>query len=205
MSTVRAHVGTPLVLLAVVLAAGCLAQPAARLRFAGDNPDLRAGGAMSFVAYQTPFSIGSIVICLTSPAAATITKVALRDPRGSGRVDAFAVRPRTPTTDEPFLDARAMSLVEFGGGFDPDGTQTVSGACAEPGASEPGANGAHFELGVQLSWSSGDITSGAGLDLTYEIDGVSVTSEIPFAIALCRDACPENPWGTPGASASDGF
>jgi hypothetical protein len=43
-----------------------------------------------------------------------------------------------------------------------------------------------------VSWSSGDLAGGTGIDVTYEVDGATHTALVPFAIWLCADVCPRD-------------
>jgi hypothetical protein len=179
--------------LAVLLIAPCAAscggaEPA--LRTPTDN---KASVAMSNAAYGEPRSVGAMELCLTSPGSATITKVALHQPSGDIRVEAFGVRPNPYVRGLNGVGVQAIRLAEVGGGFDLDGVQQVSEVCPTEGQLADRDVGATLkEFAVQVSWSSGDVSGGTGLDVTYEIEGVHRTAAIPFGIWLCAGTCPDD-------------
>ncbi|HET6380165.1 MAG TPA: hypothetical protein VFH63_03910 [candidate division Zixibacteria bacterium] len=124
--------------------------------------DATARVAMSDVPHDQPRSVGSMSLCLTSPGTATITRVALRQPTGDIRVDAFAVRPSpfargldgVGTTREPSPDWRR---------FDPGAVQQVSLVCpTEAQLRDETINLGLIlnEFAVQVAWSSGDVSGG---------------------------------------------
>jgi len=187
-----------LVLLGGLGSAACGgAQPA--LRMPTDNA---ASIAMSNVAYGEPRSVGSMSLCLTSPGVATITRVGLHQPSGDIRVEAFALRPDPFARGLNGVGTDLRPLAEIGGGFDPRGLQTVRMVCpTEAQRADPTFESMLDEFAVQVSWASGDVSGGAGLDVAYEITGVERTAVIPFGIWLCARTCPDDV-GSPGAGAA---
>jgi hypothetical protein len=186
-------------LIAVVLALGAgtaaCGTPRPELRLVGDGS---AGLSMSNRDYDVPASVGAMMLCLTSPGTATITRVALHEPSGDIRVEAFAVRPNPHTRGLDGLGTDTRPLAEIGGGFDPVGIQQVSGVCPTEAELDDSAVSSRLsELGVQLAWSSGDVAGGNGVDVTYEIAGVEATALIPFAMWLCAAACPDDVGASP--------
>ncbi len=156
--------------------------------------------AISNTPYGAPRSVGSIMLCLTSPGTATITGVALHEPSGEIRVDAFAVRPNPFTQGQDGLGTDDRSLASFAAGFDPGGTQRVSGVCPADAqasdavqASDTPNDAQSSELGVQVSLAAGEMGGGKGLAVTYDIAGTEGTAVIPFGIWLCARTCPDSP------------
>lgn len=186
-------------LLIALSAAACGgAEPA--LRTPTDN---KASVAMSNAAYGEPRSVGSITLCLMSPGRATITRVALHEPSGDIRVEAFGVRPNPYLRGLDGVGAMAVPLAEIGGGFDLGGVQQVSEVCpTEAQLADRDLGSMLSEFAVQVSWASGDVSGGTGLDVTYEIDGVERTAVIPFGIWLCAATCPDDVgWSGAGPNA----
>jgi hypothetical protein len=184
---------------AVILITALLALGAGTTTRDTARPQLRLvddGGAqlsMSNRAYGDPASIGAMMLCLTSPGTATITRVAVHDSSDTIRVEAFAVRRNPHTRGLDGLGTDPRPLAEIGGGFDPAGVQQVSGVCpTEAELDDTAVSSRLSELGVQLSWSSGDIAGGSGVDVTYESAGVEATAVIPFAIWFCAAVCPDD-------------
>jgi hypothetical protein len=178
-----------LVLLSGLGSAACgRAQPA--LRVPTDNT---ASVAVSNVAYGEPRSVGSMSLCLTSPGIATITRVDLHRRSGDIRVEAFAVRPDPFARGLNGVGTDLRPLAEIGGGFDPGGIQTVSMVCpTEAQRADPTYESTFDEFAVQVSWASGDVSGGTGLDVTYRIEDVERTAVIPFGIWLCAGTCPDD-------------
>ncbi len=147
--------------------------------------------AINDVSYDEPRSIGSMMLCVTSAATATITAVSPHEPSGDIRVEAFAVRLNPFTRGLEGLGDDRRPLAQIGGGFDPGGLQEVSGVCptdAELGDSAIASR--TVELGVQVAWSSGDVAGSRGLDVQYHVAGSAATAFIPFGIWLCARTCP---------------
>jgi hypothetical protein len=166
--------------------------------------DSTASVAMGNAAYGEPRSVGSMSLCLTSPGVATITRVALHEPTGDIRVDAFGVRPNPFVGGLDAVGTTTVPLEEIGGGFELGGVQQVSEVCpTEAQGADPTYQSTLGEFAVQVSWASGDVSGGAGLDVTYEIAGVERTAVIPFGIWLCARTCPDDV-GAPGAGANGG-
>ncbi len=176
-------------LLIALCASACgAAEPA--LRSPTDN---KASVAMGNAAYGEPRSVGSMALCLTSPGVVTITKVALHEPTGDIRVEAFGVRPDPYVRGLNGVGAQEIPLAEIGGGFDLGVVQQVGEVCPTEGQlANPDVSATLDEFAVQVSWSSGDVSGGAGLDVTYEIEGVQRTAVIPFGIWLCATTCPDD-------------
>ena len=157
---------------------------------------------MSNVAYGEPHSVGSMSLCLTSPGIATITRVDLHQRSGDIRVEAFAVRPDPFARGLNGVGTDLRPLAEIGGGFDPGGTQAVSMVCpTEAQRADPTYVSTLDEFAVQVSWASGDVSGGTGLDVTYRIEDVERTAVIPFGIWLCARTCPDDV-GSQGAGAA---
>jgi hypothetical protein len=182
-----------LALAALVLAAGCSAQPAAQVRIAGEE-GTRIGAAFSFVPHGQPYSFGAITLCLTQPATATITSVSLHGATGGLKADAFAIRPLTPGTS--LLGNAPGTLADTG--FPAYPSRAMTGACASAGASDaaaaaasPAGEGDVFEMAVQLDWSSGETATASGIDIGYTVGGISGSSTIPWAVGVCEGKCPE--------------
>ena len=175
------------VALTCLVAAGCVPLPAARLRLAGETTT-RIGSANDFVPYDQPLSKGSIMLCLTEPATAILTDVAIGGGKGNVKVDAFALRPRTSDDPAPPLGDE-MGPLAANPGFEPGGTQEITAVCGD--SSDPGGLQA-VELGLQLSWGAGEVAGGPQIELTYLVDGRTVHSSIPWEIWLCRQRCPDD-------------
>lgn len=152
---------------------------------------------MGNAAYGEPRSVGAMTLCLTSPGTATITRVALHEPTGDIRVEAFGVRPNPFLRGLDGVGVQAIPLAEISGGFDLGGVQRVSEVCpTEAQRADPDYHSTLSEFAVQVSWESGDVSGGTGLDVTYEIDGVERTAVIPFGIWLCPATCADDLGGS---------
>jgi hypothetical protein len=173
-----------------VLAAGCTSQPAVRLRLAGD-PTTQVGSANHSVPYGQPLSKGSIMLCLTEAGTAILSDVTLSDRKGDLSIDAFAARPRTAEDQTPLL-GDAFSPLDTIPGFVPSASQEITAVCDDPSSSAAAADPVAFELGLELSWTRGEVAGGAALELTYLIDGQTVHSTIPWEIWVCREQCPDD-------------
>lgn len=174
----------------VALSAAACGTPGPELRM---PTDVTAGVAMSDVPYDQPRSVGSMSLCLTSPATATITRVALHQPSGDIRVEAFAVRPSPVARGLDGVGTDSRPLADIGGGFDPGAVQRVSMVCpTEAQMAEETIGLTLNEFAVQVAWSSGDVSGGSALDVTYEIGGAERTAVIPFGIWLCVGTCPDD-------------
>lgn len=185
----RLQLGRAILLSAVLSTAGCSSQPA-RLELVGD-PGTSAAAVVNNVPYGQPVSLGSIMLCVSSPATATIESVELHNPSGPIRVDAFAVRPNPYYHNQLFLGREFAPIVELG--FDPRGPQSVSGVCpADVRTAPDSVQSQTMELAVQVSWTSGESAGGTALDITYRIDAGSAAATIPFAIWLCSQTCPDS-------------
>ena len=148
---------------------------------------------VSGVAANQPYSFGSIMLCVSSPATALITGVAVEQPEGGIRVDAFAVRPNPFARQQQGLGGQRESLVGFSSTFAPHDAQRVSGLCPPVSKSSVavGDNSGISELGIQVSWDgSRSFAGGHALIVTYEIEGIKKTLTIPFGIWLCAATCP---------------
>ena len=178
-------------LVAAAALTGCSNNAGASLVFAAD-PSMSASLAMSNVAVQEPFSFGSIDLCVTAPARATIVGVSLSHVIGDVRVDAFAVRPNPFFAGEPMLGGQRITLVEYASGFQPNGPQVISGTCPRDLIAPTDAEArAVFELGVQVQLVSGETGGGTALDVRYQIDdGPERGVTVPFGIWLCTSTCP---------------
>lgn len=168
---------------------GCGSKPQAQVRMVGPNT---ASLAINDAAYNEPRSIGSMMLCVTSPATATITGVTPHEPSGDLRVEVFAVRPNPFTRGLDGLGDDRRPLADIGGGFSPGGPQTVSALCpTDTQLNDPTITAQTVELGVQVSWSSGDVAGAKGLDVHYDVAGSEATAFIPFGIWLCERTCPD--------------
>lgn len=184
------------VVLVLLVAAACSPSPTPALRMAGDST---VSVAISNTPYGDPRSVGSIMLCLTSPGTATVTGVALHEPSGEIRVDAFAVRPNPFPRGHDALGTDERPLASFAADFDPGGTQRVSGVCPANTqasdavqASDTIIDAQASELGVQVSLPAGEMGGGKSLDVTYDLGGTKRTAVIPFGIWLCARTCPDN-------------
>jgi hypothetical protein len=196
-ATVAAQLRATALAAALVLPVAAACSPAPTLRMVGDST---ASVAISNTPYGDPRSVGSIMLCLTSPGTATITGVALHEPSGEIRVDAFAVRPNPFTQGQDGLGTDDRSLASFAADFDPGGTQRVSGVCPADAqasdavqASDTPIDAQASELGVQVSLAAGETGGGRGLDVTYDLGGTKRTAVIPFGVWLCARTCPDGP------------
>ena len=181
---------TRIVLLAMLIvgASACSSPP--ELRMAGDN---KVGAALASVAYEQHRSIGSIPICLTEPGSAIITGVAIHEATGDIRVQAFAVRPNPFVRGIDGVGTDERTLAEIGEGFAPGAIQEVSAVCPTADQMDDESVTAQVpEFAIQVSWSSGGLAGGTGIDLTYEIDGSRHTSRIPMAVWVCSAECPDD-------------
>ncbi|MDH4335139.1 MAG: hypothetical protein OEW24_07775, partial [Chloroflexota bacterium] len=144
-------------------------------------------------AYEQPRSVGSISLCLTEAGTATITSAAIHGAAGDIRVEAFAVRPNPFARGLDAVGAESRTLVEIDSGFDPGAVQQVSAVCpAEGQMDDESVTSLIPEFAVQVSWSSGDLAGGDGIDVNYEINGSQHTALVPFAIWVCRSECPRS-------------
>ena len=174
-------------LVALSIAACGAAQPELRM-----PTDATSGVAISNVSPNQPRSVGSMSLCLTAPGTATITGVALHEPMGDIRVEVFAVRPSPFSRGLDAVGTDTRPLAAIAGGFDPDAVQQVSVVC--PSEMEMAGEDIGMilnEFAVQVSWSSGDMSGGSALDVTYLVGGEERTAVIPFGIWLCAATCPD--------------
>lgn len=179
------------IVLLVSFAVGCAAQPTAELRLVGD-PGTRANSTENDVPYHQPVTYGSIMLCVSEPATATLTNVAMDHPTGDISVDAFAVRLNPYFQGLEFVGGVHQPLATIGGGFNPSAPQTVSGVCPDDVRTAPDSVQSQTkELAVQVSWSSGEYAGARDIAVTYDIDGTTKTALIPFGIWLCAATCPE--------------
>ncbi len=179
----------PAVLLVALSAAAC-GGPGPQLRM---PTDATAGVSMSDVPYDQPRSVGSMSLCLTAPGTGTITRVALHEPSGDIRVEAFALRPSPFAHGLNAIGSDSRPLAEIGDGFDPGSLQQVSMVCPTEGQMADETIGLTLnEFAVQVAWSLGEVSGGNALDVTYEIGGVERTAVILFGIWLCARTCPDD-------------
>jgi hypothetical protein len=179
------------IVLMVLFVAAC-GSIAPELRMAGD-PSTKVGITLSNTPHHAPRSIGSMMLCLSGPGTATITRVALHEPSGDARVDAFAVRPNPFAQGLNGVGAEDRTLVEIGGGFAPGAAQQVDGECLTAAEmNDPAITSRLKEFAVQVASWSGDVAGGTALDVTYAIGGVERTALVPFAIWLCTGTCPDD-------------
>src|SRR5207244_393162 len=75
-----------------ISASGCAPAPGPRLEFAAD-PTIVLSLSEPDLGPTDSFSIGSLMLCVAPEATATIKSIAIDQPRGEIRVEAFAVRP----------------------------------------------------------------------------------------------------------------
>jgi len=158
----------------------------------GDSSALRM--AVDDVPAGQPLSFGSLMLCVESAGAATVTGVDLDQPAGNARVDAFAIRPNPFASGQDGLGADRKALTDVAGGFVPANPQVVSGPCPAAGTSSAGDGTAQLsELGVEVSWDGhGDYAGSKALDIHYQKDGRTSVLTVPFAVWLCASACPSS-------------
>lgn len=183
--------GLLLVALALVACASlaCSTDVGLHLEFAAD-PSIALTLTQPNEEPTESLSFGSIMLCVSAKASATITTVRLDQPQGDLRVEAFAVR-SNPIPNGPALGSEQGTLTEFDPAFVPADVQHVAGVCpADPSAPTPAEATTLTELGVQVRLASGDVGGGRALDVDYQIDGQSRTLTVPFGIWLCAHACP---------------
>jgi hypothetical protein len=184
------------VTLVLALCAGC-SDSGPRLMFAAD-PSISAGLRSSNMTVGKPLSFGAIMLCMSAPGSATITKVTIHDVQGDVAVVAFAVRLNPMAVGREGLGALDIGLAEYGSGFDPAGTQTVQGACPKNLLAATNEEAAKTsELGVEVRLASGEAGGGSALDLTYTVDGRERIVTVPFAILLCAAVCPADVGSSP--------
>lgn len=174
----------PVLLVGVV--AGCTAQPATTLRF--DNNE-RLGLANNAVPYDSPLSFGSIPLCVDGPGEAVVTGVAIHESDGTITVDAFAVRRHDASSPGSLGNARgALATL----GFEPGSAVPIDRPCAMTTSSrDDGRASAWYELGVEVSWTAGDLAGGPDLEVTYAVGDASSVLIVPWEIWLCRATCPD--------------
>lgn len=184
----RAWLGTGVVLTLVLSLAACDSSP--ELRMAG-NPGNAAAIAMEDVPLDTPISFGGVMLCVSSPATATIRAVAVHQATGDIEVQAFAVRLNPFMRGLEGLGNQRSTIADLHLDFDPNAPATVSGQCPEDAASPPPSVSAQLvELAVQVARRSGDAAGGPALDVAYELGGDRRTAVIPFGVWLCAKTCP---------------
>ena len=174
---------------------GCGLSAGPELRMVGD-PRTSANAAIDDFPYDSPLTEGSIMLCLSQPATATIVSVALNNPNGQPTGDilvtGFAVRPNPFFTGHQFVGDARQLLATVGGGFDPSAAQEVSGVCpADIRTASDDVQSMTSELAVEVTWSSGDYAGGRDLAVTYDIGGTRRTAMVPFGIWLCAAKCPD--------------
>ncbi len=178
------------VLVVALSLAGC-SQQGPQLQVVGGQ-SVALNLAVSNVGANQPYSFGSIMLCVSSPATARITNVAVDQVQGGIHVDAFAVRPNPFTRQEEGLGGQRESLSDYSSTFVPNSAQLISGVCQPSSPAISGGDIANIsELGVQVSWDgSGRYAGGHALDIVYEIAGTQKTLTINFGIWLCAATCP---------------
>jgi hypothetical protein len=168
--------------------AGCGSPPELRT---GINPGTAVGMSMEDVALNTPVSFGSVMLCVSSPATATIRSVAVHQATGDIEVQAFATRLNPFTRGLEGLGNSPLKIADLHLDFDPSAPATVSGVCPDdPASPAPGVAAQMMELAVQVTRRSGNAAGGSALDVTYEVGGNTRTTVIPFAVWLCAATCP---------------
>jgi hypothetical protein len=175
----------PLVVLTLALG-GC--GPAAQVQMAGASTGGASIGRPN-VPVGVPVSVGSMTLCITTPGHATILSVAMHEPTGDIGVEAFATRPNPFTRDG--VGIPMSSIVDLQLDLDPAAPAIVSGTCpADVSAMSDAEAAALVELVVQVVRRSGTDAGASALDITYDVDGQTRTSVIPFGIWLCQATCP---------------
>ena len=174
----------------VLVAVGCTPAPAAQVRMVGD-PSASVSSSINDVPYRQALTVGSIMLCVTSSATATITNVSVHAPQGDIHIDAFALRPNPYYRNQPFEGQDFKPIAEIGNGFSPAAVQQVAGVCPQDVANDPASiQSKTSELAIQISWSSGDVAGGHGLDVTYSVGGQQQTALVPFGVWICAKTCP---------------
>ena len=188
-------------LVVLVSMAGCSPDNRPRLLLAAD-PSIATSLSTSNMRPDESFSFGSINLCVSAPATASITGVTIHQAQGDVRVEAFAIRPNPIPSGGAELGGQKAALVAYDSGFAPAKAQQVSGACPKDLlAPTAGEAAAMSELGVQVRLASGDIGGGSALDVKYRIDqGPERTAAVPFGIWLCASTCPPGIGASPSPS-----
>jgi hypothetical protein len=170
--------------------AGC-SQDGPHLQVVGDQ-SVALNLAVSDVGANQPYAFGSIMLCVSSPATARITNVAVDQAQGGIRVDAFAVRPNPLTRQQEGLGGQREALIDYSSTFAPNSAQFISGVCQSSSSAIASGDTADIsELGVQVSWDGfGRYAGGHALDITYEIAGTEQTLRLNYGIWLCAVTCP---------------
>jgi hypothetical protein len=160
------------------------------LRWTGD-PGMAAGIGVDDVPVGAPVSFGGVMLCVSAKGTATVRSVAIHEPTGDIEVQAFATRLNPFTRGLDGLGTARSSIADLDLDLDPAAPARVSGVCAEDDETAPsGAAGQIVELAVQVARRSGDAAGGPALDVTYEVEGGTRTTVIPFGIWLCAGTCP---------------
>lgn len=184
--------GRIVVLLAAAALSACAARP--QLRVAGDMSPV---GIEEFgVSAGQPWSFVTVILCLTDPGSAIIDSVAVDEPSGGLRVDAFATRPNPYPSGESPVGAGPVLLRDLNDGYTLGG-QPIDSVCPKPGEEQSWTGGTEFA--IQVSKSSAGMAFSRALNVTYETDGSQRVLSIPFGIALC-DQPQESPCPLPFAS-----
>lgn len=150
------------------LVSGCGGLPQLQ-RPGGSAPSVTEGNVK--VKPGQPWSIGSMMLCLSAPGTATITAVRTLHPVGAIRVQAYAVR---PSPAGPMLGDAIHPLSALG--F-PQSHQ-VQVVCGS-------RKRAPVELGVQLAKASPEPVGAGGFILDYQIDGHDATMTFPVGVFMC--------------------
>lgn len=165
-----------------LLIVGCLAMVAG----CGQQPELRMPGGMvatgvtegnDRVMPGRPWSIGSMMLCLSAPGSARITAVRPWRPVGRIRVRAFAVRPNPFVKGADGLGDLLQPLSRVG--F--PRSHRIRVVCGS-------RKGASVELGVQLSKQSPQPVGAAGWLIDYRVNGHSATMTLPIGVFMCSPA-----------------
>jgi len=184
--------GGIVVLLAAAALSACAARP--QLRVAGDMSPV---GIEEFsVAAGQPWSFLTVILCVSDPGSVTIDSVAMDQPTGGLRIDAFATAPNPFPTGESPMGAGPVLLPDLNEGYVLGG-EPVTSVCPKPGEEQSWTGGTM--LAIQVSKRSAGMAFSRALNVTYETDGSQRVLSIPFGIALC-DRPQESPCPIPFGS-----
>jgi hypothetical protein len=183
-----------LVVLAVVALSACAA-PGPELRVAGDMHGAAGIEEFSVVADQ-PWSFTTVILCISDPGSVTIDSVAMDQPTGGLRVDAFATAPNPYPSAQPMRGAGPVLLPDLNEGFVLGG-EPIDSVCPSPGGEQSWTGGTM--LAIQVSKRSAGMGFSRAMNVTYDTQGSQRVLSIPLGIALC-DQPQESPCPIPFGS-----
>jgi hypothetical protein len=134
-----------------------------------------------------------IPLCITQPGRVRIEGVALDNPTGGLRVEAFATGPNAFASGVSAPGSEAVSLTDLHTDY-VIGGEPITAVCPDPDEVDTWVGGSM--VAVQVSKSSAGLAFSQALNITYQTDSSEGRLWIPYGIALC-DKPQESPCPLP--------